>query len=85
MLYSFNLFCCCGAVLVVSCVVLFLLCVSVCDLFLFLPESHSCLSDMIYPLRAVLLESNKIYIYYYIYNTYTYKYVYVALEPRPLE
>jgi len=35
-LLSCRVLCCCGVVLVVSCVVLFSLCVCVCDLFLFL-------------------------------------------------
>jgi len=35
---SCRVLCCCGVVLVVSCVVLFLLCVCVCDLFLFLHQ-----------------------------------------------
>jgi len=40
-----RVLCCCGVVLVVSCIVLFLLCVCVCDLFLFLQtvfQSYSC-------------------------------------------
>jgi len=35
----------CGVLLVVTCVVLFVLCVCVCDLFLFLPETwQSCVN-----------------------------------------